>query len=174
MDDVAPKSIPSSPGYFADQDGNIYSAWTGSGRGARIGGDLKRLEPIAQRDARLVVNLSTAKGRVRRRVSALILETFVGPRPKGYEACHFPDRDPSNNKLSNLRWDSKAGNQADRVVHGTSNHGRRNGSAKLTIEQVAAIRGLCADGMSKSAAARKFGVSRSNIQQICNHQTWGE
>lgn len=36
-------------------------------------------------------------------IHRLVLETFVGPPPDGCECDHI-DRDPSNNKLENLRW----------------------------------------------------------------------
>ena len=44
----------------------------------------------------------------------LVLESFVGPRPADYEACHYDDN-PLNNTLSNLRWDTRSANMADRV-----------------------------------------------------------
>ena len=46
------------------------------------------------------------------RVHTLVLNAFVGPRPDDMEARHFPDRDRSNNKLSNLRWGTKVENAA--------------------------------------------------------------
>lgn len=50
----------------------------------------------------------------------LVLETFVGPCPEGMEACHFPDRNPANNNLDNLRWGTPDDNKNDMKVHGTS------------------------------------------------------
>lgn len=52
-------------------------------------------------------------------VHRLVLETFVGPAPEGTEGCHY-DGNPSNNRLDNLRWDTRAGNHADAVRHGTA------------------------------------------------------
>jgi hypothetical protein len=48
-------------------------------------------------------------------VHHLVLRAFVGECPEGMEACHFPDRDPANCKLSNLRWDTKVENEADKL-----------------------------------------------------------
>lgn len=53
------------------------------------------------------------------RVHRLVLMAFIGPPDPGEEACHN-DGSPSNNALSNLRWDSHAGNMADKNLHGTS------------------------------------------------------
>src|SRR5690242_16611852 len=33
----------------------------------------------------------------------IVLMAFVGPCPEGMETSHFPDRDPANNRLENLR-----------------------------------------------------------------------
>src|SRR3990167_2626181 len=53
------------------------------------------------------------------KVHRLVLFAFRGSPPQGYESCHN-DGNPSNNRLPNLRWDTAASNQADRVKHGTS------------------------------------------------------
>jgi hypothetical protein len=51
-------------------------------------------------------------------VHVLVLEAFVGPRPDGTVAGHN-DGNPSNNRVENLRWDSRANNGLDTVRHGT-------------------------------------------------------
>lgn len=48
-----------------------------------------------------------------RKVHQLVLEAFIGPRPEGFEACHY-DGDKQNNRLMNLRWDTPAANRDDR------------------------------------------------------------
>lgn len=49
-------------------------------------------------------------------VHALVLETFVGPRPDGMECCHWkPAPDGGyDNRLMNLRWDTRSANAYDR------------------------------------------------------------
>lgn len=67
-----------------------------------------------------VVNLCGKGGRVTQKVHqvhTLVLTAFVGPRPEGMECCH-QDGDPSNNILSNLRWDTPSSNNYDTVKHG--------------------------------------------------------
>ena len=51
-------------------------------------------------------------------VHDLVLEAFVGPRPEAQEGCHG-NGDGLDNALSNLRWDTRSGNQRDSVRHGT-------------------------------------------------------
>lgn len=66
---------------------------------------------------RLTVNLSVNQRKRTSPVHRLVLEAFVGPRPPGQHGCHH-DGDPTNNHLSNLRWDTPKSNTADMVRHG--------------------------------------------------------
>lgn len=45
-------------------------------------------------------------------IHVLVAETFIGPRPLGYHVCHL-DGDKTNNKLSNLRYDTPKANWED-------------------------------------------------------------
>jgi hypothetical protein len=105
-------------------------------------------------------------------VHRLVLTAFVGPCPDGMEACHFPDPSSANCRLENLRWDTKQGNMADKVRHGTDPKGERNPRAKLTREQVAEIRSRAGHGESRRSLARRYGVGRTTIDFIVNGGTW--
>ena len=78
-------------------------------------------------------------GRRHRYIHDLMLETFVGPRPKGKEACHYNDIG-ADNRLENLRWDTRSANRQDSVRNGTHRNTRKtecpNGH-KYTIENTA-------------------------------------
>jgi len=50
-------------------------------------------------------------------VHRAVLAAFVGPCPPGMECCHN-DGDPTNNHVSNLRWDTSAANSRDKIRHG--------------------------------------------------------
>lgn len=50
--------------------------------------------------------------------------------------------------------------------------GPRPWQAKLTVEQVKDIRGLCAAGMQGKVAAQKFGVSSAIVYDILKKRTW--
>lgn len=74
-----------------------------------------------------------------RYVHQLVLELFVGPRPRGKEARHFPDQNPANNHVSNLSWTTAVINQRDRIANGTdvaTCHKRRK-AARLNKSNVA-------------------------------------
>ena len=67
------------------------------------------------------VNLWRDNKMKRRQVHTLVMEAFVGPRPKGCEVRHL-DGDPTRSELSNLAWGTKSENNFDRVRHGTHPH----------------------------------------------------
>ena len=69
-----------------------------------------------------------------------------------------------------LRWDTRSGNHADKVIHGTDARGEKNARSKLTAGQVLEIRSSASSGNS---LARKFGVSGSLISYIRRGKLWG-
>lgn len=63
-----------------------------------------------------------------RLVHQLVMETFVGPRPAGYEVLHADDN-PGNNRLSNLRYGTHAENVRDCVQKRRDYYGSRDACA---------------------------------------------
>lgn len=116
-----------------------------------------------------VVTLQDA-GRVRDAlVHVLVLEAFCGARPSGYETRHLNGH-RDDNALGNLRWGTHKENQADRLVHGTSNRaedGRRR--TKISATEARAIRR--ASGLQREIAAQ-FGVSQSLVSLIKLGKAW--
>lgn len=86
-----------------------------SGRPMRLKGII--LKPRPMKSGHLQVNLGKNGISRNELIHQLVLIAFVGPRPKGMEGCH-EDGDPSNNNLDNLRWDTRSGNNLDKVRHG--------------------------------------------------------
>jgi hypothetical protein len=164
------KQIAANPNYWVSDLGRVKSdpAQPYQGKPGRI------LKPNERRNqyGRLVcltVNLSwPGKTYKTARVHRLVLEAFIGPAPDGCEACHY-DGNPANNRLDNLRWDTKAANQRDIDRHGTrspppTHIGEKHPLAKLRAEDVAYIR---ARGPGDAAAlAARFGVSRKTIYRV--------
>ena len=56
-------------------------------------------------------------------IHRLVLEAFEGPCPEGMEGCHH-DGNPTNNRIENLRWDTRRSNVADALRHGTHSNGQ--------------------------------------------------
>jgi hypothetical protein len=98
----------------------------------------------------------------------LVMEAFVGKRPVGLECCHN-DGNAFNNHISNLRWDTPKANHADKIKHGTTNRGERCAKAKLTLNQVNAIR---QDKRLQKEIAIEYGVQQSLISRIKNGVRW--
>ena len=145
------KPIPEFPGYFASSDGKIYSTKNSNS-------PIERKYCFDKNGYKKVVLFR--KG-LRSLVSVhrLILETHVGYRLKGL-VCRHLDGNKQNNAIANLCWGSQLDNIHDQELHGTKYHGARHHLAKLDDQSVARIRQLCASGVSQSAVARQFNVSR--------------
>lgn len=104
-------------------------------------------------------------------VHQLVLSAFIGPCPAGMEGCHN-DGDPSNNCLSNLRWDRHISNVADTRNHGRLAHGESNGRAVLTFNDVRSLRVEHKNGSGVTALGRKYGINRSQVYRIVKHENW--
>ena len=105
------------------------------------------------------------------KVHRLVLLAFVGECPAGMESCH-KDGNKKNNALSNLRYDTRKLNNADKILHGTDNNGDKNHRAILTPEQVSEIRRRAKGGESGARIAIEFGVARRTISGICSETSW--
>jgi hypothetical protein len=101
-------------------------------------------------------------------VHILMLEAFVGPRPKGMLGCHRDDI-KTNNTLSNLRWDTHAGNLADAIANQRIRRGETSGTARLTEKQVREIR---ADARKQAEIAKDYGVHQSYVSHIKSRRLW--
>lgn len=77
----------------------------------------KILKPSRHPAGYVYVNFSAGGEQRTAKVHHLVLEAFVGPRPDGMVACHYNDI-PNDNRVGNLRWDTRESNDRDRVENG--------------------------------------------------------
>ena len=63
-------------------------------------------------------------------IHQLVAVAFYGPRPSPDHQAAHRDGNKLNNHKSNIRWCTRAENEADKVLHGTSNRGDRNGMSR--------------------------------------------
>ena len=91
-------------------------------------------------------------------VHAAVALTFLGPRPAGKEVCHN-DGNPENNRLDNLRYDTRTNNILD--VYRIGGRWR-----KLNLADIQAIANELKAGRRGSEVARKFGVSQATVSKI--------
>lgn len=97
-----------------------------------------------------------------------VLITHVGPPIDGQCTRHLNGvRD--DNRLENLAWGSVSENMADKVAHGTSQHGEQNTQAKFTTEQVVSI---YRDPRRLADIAADYGVRVSAVYRIKARERW--
>src|ERR1044072_6184471 len=102
-----------------------------------------------------------------RSVPNIICEKVNGPAPGSqYEAAHSC----GNGHLgcitpNHLSWKTPKENNADKLIHGTSNRGERHGMAKRTEEDVLAIFKMKGQ-MSQADIGSLFNVTRGAIKEI--------
>lgn len=102
------------PGYCGDYEvsdhGRVRSF---KGRETRV------LRPAATPDGYPQVALFDGSGRgASLTIHSLVMRAFVGARPDGGEVRHL-DGDPTNNRVTNLRYGTSSENRRDSVRHGT-------------------------------------------------------
>jgi hypothetical protein len=182
--------IPDFPGYAITRDGRVWSAVTQ--RWLRHG--------IGKAGYPLIRPCRDGKAHSRH-IHRLVLLTFCGPPGPG-QVCRHLDGDPLNCRLENLRWGTVRENMADKINHGTTTRGDRNGShlhperyprgndhyarreperlargeqhgqAKITAEAVRELCALRAAGWSLSALSARFGISKPTVSAIMNGRLW--
>lgn len=131
----------------------------------------KMLRQKQDKDGYRRVALLNAGDRRDAAVHVLVLEAFVGPRPSPDHETRHLDGDRAHNRSSNLAWGTPSENYADQVEHGTACiHGRHN-RAKLTEDNVRAIRGLFGK-LPRWKIAEIFGVKKPAIDRIAWGLTW--
>lgn len=102
-------------------------------------------------------------------VHRMVLEAFCGPRPDGQEVRHR-NGIPDDNRADNLCWGTKTENQADRITHGTSNHGAACNFAKLSDDVVRQLR-LTPEVTDQEWSVR-LGLHVNTIQHARYGETW--
>lgn len=70
-----------------------------------------------------------------------------------------------------LRWDTRSGNQQDRVEHNTHTRGERNYNAKVTVDRVRTIRAL-AGKQTLRTTADQFGITPTMVRFIQTRKNW--
>jgi hypothetical protein len=161
------------PGYEGDYEasshGRIRSwVWRGNPKhGAKLLPEPRIIEGWVNSHGRRYVTLRARSQPVGR----VICSAFHGPASLKYDAAHY-DGDKLNNRPDNLRWATRAENEADKNRHGTRHRGSQLWFSKLTEDGVRAIRSFRESGRSYSWLAAEFQVSMSSIVAVLKGRTW--
>lgn len=174
---VSYRDIPDFPGYRVSDNGLVLSCKAKKFLGYRYGSvsylseNWHYLKATKNADGYMTVALYRDSVRFAKRVSVLILEAFVEPRPAGMEACH-ENGNRSDDRLSNLRWDTAKRNHADKFIHGTNPAGEKNPAHVLTARDVKLIRERINNGESDKNLGNEFGVHSTTIRLVRIRKTW--
>lgn len=132
----------------------------------------RNLSPTLAKSGHLRVRLCKGNKHYWNGVHRIVAETFIGPCPAGMQCAHN-DGNPSNNHAINLRWDTIAGNAADRRKHGTQPFGEGSPNSKLTNADVTRLWDLHRSGRKGFEIAAVLGCTPANVSSILNGKTWG-
>lgn len=153
----------------AQSDGTIWSADPSkSGRWVR-------LKPYAL-NGRIVVKISRGGQARTYSVAALVLSAWAEPRPMGHVPLRWPDPDPWNNRLENLRWATRGdvriarglGGRLPHPGHGSDHHG-----AALSAEAAREVVRLYRTGeFALAEIAERFGVAETTIHSIVHGRSY--
>jgi hypothetical protein len=125
------------------------------------------------RSAKPYVLLYKASRVARRPVDRLVIEAFVGFWDASFVIQHV-DGDSRNCQLANLRYTAKNAipPTAPTRLRRAGLQGAANPNAKLTADEVRAIRGAPAQFGLISRLARRYGVMPATISKIRSGDSW--
>lgn len=158
------KEILGFPIYCVTKDGRIWSRKT------------KRFLRPYLSSGYFCVNLYKSPKARRKQIHRLVLETFVGLRPEGMECCHN-NGIRTDNRLENLRWDTRKNNIGDAIKHRTHYSPYKNGEAhllaKLTEKDIRIIIYMHRTGLFlQKELAKIYNVCDATISSIVNKKAW--
>lgn len=161
------RPVPDFEGRYEVSDSGTIRSLT-SGGGIRRTPKIKK--PSLNRGGYHMVVLGNRQRCKGWTIHRLVLTAFVGPMPSNIDGCHN-NGIRTDNRLENLRWATRAENEADKIAHGTKTVGEKNGFSKLTSSQVRKIRSL--EGkMSQREIAEEVGATQQNVSCIIRGKTW--
>jgi hypothetical protein len=172
------KEIANHPGYFVDEYGNVYShrrkkgKGKGNGMGTRVVIDPEYCRLLKRRPGRggyPVVFLSGGHSK-QRYVHRIVAETFI-PNPENRPCVNHKDFNITNPSVGNLEWVTYSENNKHSVKYGRM-AGENSNFARLTINEVKAIRALAETTVRRKDIAALFGITADYVRNIQRRQSW--
>ena len=120
------------------------------------------------------VNIYNAGQQYTLLVHQLVLETFVGECPEGLECCHN-NGISTDNRLENLRWDTRSNNYKDKVKHGTAPDlkGEKHPRNKYSKESIIKVKKMLKDGgLTHKEIAKRTNVSKTVVSNVSAGNIW--
>lgn len=104
-----------------------------------------------------------------RKISELVLTTFVGLRPEKMTVSHL-NNNKIDDRLKNLKWETFLQNMRRRIS--MDQKGEKNANAKLTEKDIIQIKILLKQAYTQGYIAGMFNVNQSYISQIKRGLRW--
>jgi hypothetical protein len=154
--------VPEYPGLVISSDGRIQ------------GPSGKWRSPWTDRDGYLNMSVPRVGGgkSITRKVHVMACTAFHGPKPSPLHQVAHANGNPADNRAENLRWATRAENEADKLRHGTRRIGERHNMVKLTEAQVLEIRAARVRGETLSSLADRYGIAFQTVSNIGVRKTW--
>lgn len=180
------KAVIGFLGYEVSNLGRVRSYWKHNGRNKPTLMYTPQHPMKGGKDKKnhIMITLKLDGKQYTKQLSRLVLETFVGPCPKGMEACHGPNG-IYDNSLSNLYWGTRSRNNGeDKKRDGTAIYGEKQWNCKLSKVETKKIKeeyrkrppghNDCQchkDWPTQKQLAEKYGVHQSNISYIVRNKS---
>jgi hypothetical protein len=146
------RTLDRYPGILIGDDGTIVG---------RSGRHLK-----AEHGDYLVVLTRTPEGKKHlTRAHVLVCEAFHGPRPTPDHEVAHGNGVRGDDCADNLRWDTRKGNQADTLIHGTRKR-------KLDEATVREIREAFEAGSTQPELAKRYDISNGLLVPLLTGRIW--
>lgn len=131
------------------------------------------LKPFTSGGGYQVVNLRGKSRKGKCYVHVLVLEAFVGERPKDLVACHFPNQDPKDNRVENLRWDTVLNNNREQAHPGCDNAGEKHPNARMTEKQVLKALEMYRSGKhTRNEICQELKQPKTRIDAVLSGSSW--
>ena len=104
-------------------------------------------------------------------VHRLVAVAFV-PNPLALPEVNHLNGAKTDNSVINLEWATASQNAKHASLHGLMARGESQGLAKLTEQEVVAIRREFRSGFTQTEIAARYGVCRSTIDRVARKKTW--
>lgn len=163
--------IPNAPGYRISNMGFVESSRLTRGRSwMRMKVHNKNKVPSIRKQYLACTIIYKGK-RKTFNIHRLVLEAFRGPCPPGMEGCHN-NGDTFDNRLENLRWDTRKNNHADKKKHGTHLEGSSIFGSRLNETIVEEIISMLDAGRTGREIRERFDVSPKLLNKIARKTHW--
>jgi hypothetical protein len=162
-------SIKDFDGYEVSSDGNVRSLERITLAGHLLKGRV--MKPGHDKDGYRQVSMRRDGHSYIRKVSRLVAEVFIGPRPSGYYVCHGPNGNQDDSR-ENIYYGTPVRNSQDKLRDGTYISGSAAYQAKINEEQAKEILERASLGENPAALGRAYGLSRSATRYLIMGRSW--